>query len=231
MTDHSPQIDSLNAACIAEVTLPAEALFFANTMATFPQFAGTLWPYRTNAGSIHSVLRMNSSEQGVIDGDGAGDPTVNSIHHMNSANGQHLYDLDTTFTATSPFQTASADQLTLLTATGTADSWTVVLWASSPDVIEACQRATEGAGLSWDIQDLYRSKPYNPLAALTPVQRETMTTAFEVGYFDIPRTVSMEELAGELGVTPNAVSERLRRAEAHLLAELLSESSTGSGTL
>ena len=227
MTNHTPQTDSLNATCIAEVTLPAEAVFFADTMATFPQFAGTLFPYQTNTGNIHSVLCMDRDGQGVIDGDSAADPTVNSVHHMNSANGQHLYDLDTTFTATSPFQAANADQLTLLSATGQGDSWTVVLWAASPAMVEACQRVVDEAGFEWELQNLYQSQSHSrsPLAALTPVQRETMTTAFEMGYFDIPRTVSMQELAEELGVTPNAVSERVRRASARLLSELLSKSS------
>jgi predicted DNA binding protein len=232
VTTHIPQTDSLNAACIAEVTLPAEAVFFADTMATFPAFAGSLWPYRTNAGSVQSVLCMNSGEQTVIGRDATGDSTVNSVHHMNSANGRHLYDLSTTFTEASPFYTATADQLTILTAAGQGDTWTVLFWASSPAVVEACQRAVGDSGLDWDIQNLYRSqsRSHNPLTALTPVQRETMTTAFELGYFDIPRTVSMQELSEELGVTPNAVSERVRRAEAKLLGELLSESSAGYET-
>ena len=61
---------------------------------------------------------------------------------------------------------------------------------------------------------------YNPLDELTPVQRETVEAALELGYFDIPRGVSMEELAAELDITPNAVSERLRRAERTLLSSL-----------
>ncbi|MFC5972261.1 helix-turn-helix domain-containing protein [Halomarina salina] len=52
---------------------------------------------------------------------------------------------------------------------------------------------------------------------LTEKQRETVAVAFERGYFEIPRQVSLEDLAEELDVTHQALSERLRRAEQALL--------------
>ncbi|EMA27456.1 helix-turn-helix domain-containing protein [Halobiforma nitratireducens] len=47
---------------------------------------------------------------------------------------------------------------------------------------------------------------------LTPEQREALEAALEYGYFEIPRSVSMEELADELGISHQALSERFRRA-------------------
>ncbi|SDR02053.1 helix-turn-helix domain-containing protein [Natronobacterium texcoconense] len=47
---------------------------------------------------------------------------------------------------------------------------------------------------------------------LTPEQREALEAALEYGYFEIPRRISMEELAEELGISHQALSERFRRA-------------------
>ncbi|MDF9744622.1 helix-turn-helix domain-containing protein [Natrinema salsiterrestre] len=47
---------------------------------------------------------------------------------------------------------------------------------------------------------------------LTPEQQEALEAALEYGYFEIPRGVSMEELAEELGISHQALSERFRRA-------------------
>ncbi len=47
---------------------------------------------------------------------------------------------------------------------------------------------------------------------LTPEQQEALEAALEYGYFEIPRGVSMEELADELGISHQALSERFRRA-------------------
>lgn len=60
--------------------------------------------------------------------------------------------------------------------------------------------------------------------ALTPTQRETLLTAFRRGYFDVPRDVNLMGLAEEFGISDTAVSQRLRRGIATLIAAALVES-------
>ncbi|ELZ04221.1 helix-turn-helix domain-containing protein [Natrialba aegyptia] len=56
---------------------------------------------------------------------------------------------------------------------------------------------------------------------LTPEQHEALEAALEYGYFEIPRRISMEELADELGISHQALSERFRRAYETLVNEEL----------
>ncbi|WP_435334222.1 helix-turn-helix domain-containing protein [Haloarchaeobius sp. TZWWS8] len=58
---------------------------------------------------------------------------------------------------------------------------------------------------------------------LTQRQRRTLWLAYERGYFDIPRRATLAELADELDVSSQAVSERLRRALKGHLAGTLSK--------
>ncbi|WP_311174114.1 helix-turn-helix domain-containing protein [Halobellus ordinarius] len=58
-----------------------------------------------------------------------------------------------------------------------------------------------------------------PGDGLTDRQREALRIAYELGYFDIPRQASLEEVATELDITPSSVSERLRRAQTQLIEE------------
>lgn len=58
-----------------------------------------------------------------------------------------------------------------------------------------------------------------PGDGLTDRQREALRTAYERGYFDIPRRVPLEEVAGELDISSSSVSERLRRAQTQLIEE------------
>jgi predicted DNA binding protein len=46
---------------------------------------------------------------------------------------------------------------------------------------------------------------------LTPRQRRTLELAVRRGYYDIPRRCTTIELADELGISDQAVTERLRR--------------------
>lgn len=48
--------------------------------------------------------------------------------------------------------------------------------------------------------------------ALTAIQRETLVRAFEAGYFEIPREITLEELSEEFDVSRQAVTHRLQRA-------------------
>lgn len=67
---------------------------------------------------------------------------------------------------------------------------------------------------------------------LTPEQRETLVLALEKGYFDVPRGVTLDELAEDVGVTQQSVSERVRRGTGSVLeAVLLEAEGDGSRTL
>jgi len=57
-------------------------------------------------------------------------------------------------------------------------------------------------------------------AALTARQREVLDAAVERGYYDIPRRVSVEELAAELDCSQSTVSEHLRKVESRVMNRL-----------
>ncbi|WP_436928455.1 helix-turn-helix domain-containing protein [Halosimplex halobium] len=52
---------------------------------------------------------------------------------------------------------------------------------------------------------------------LTDAQREAIRTAYRLGYFEIPRTATLDDVAAELGISASSCSERLRRAQTHLV--------------
>lgn len=58
-------------------------------------------------------------------------------------------------------------------------------------------------------------------ATLSDRQYETLRTAFETGYFAIPREITLEELGDRLGISDTAASQRIRRGLRRLLAEEL----------
>lgn len=59
------------------------------------------------------------------------------------------------------------------------------------------------------------------LSSIPPRQREFLNTAVEMGYFEIPRQVTLEELADEMGITKTTVSNHLRKAEQQLIEFVL----------
>lgn len=95
----------------------------------------------------------------------------------------------------------------------------------SRDALEEFQTYFREEGYSFELQRMYagtapKEREYN----LTPEQREVLVTALEMGYFRIPRDAQIEELAAELDISTNAVSERLRRATGNLTKDTLTVS-------
>lgn len=61
--------------------------------------------------------------------------------------------------------------------------------------------------------------PEPPGDGLSDRQREALRTAYEMGYFDVPRRTSLEQIAAELDISASSVSERIRRAQTQLIEE------------
>ncbi|MCU4972180.1 helix-turn-helix domain-containing protein [Halobacteria archaeon AArc-m2/3/4] len=66
----------------------------------------------------------------------------------------------------------------------------------------------------------YRGGRLHRGTGLTDHQRETLRTAYELGYYETPSRASHEEIAAELDCASSTVGEHLRKAEARLVAEL-----------
>lgn len=56
---------------------------------------------------------------------------------------------------------------------------------------------------------------------LSERQRDAIETAFELGYYDIPRAASHEDVAAEIGCAPSTAAEHIRKAESTLLGSML----------
>lgn len=60
---------------------------------------------------------------------------------------------------------------------------------------------------------------------LSDMQSETLLTALERGYYEVPREVKLEELAAPLDVSHQAISERLRRGVGSLIKNTVAKQS------
>ena len=61
-----------------------------------------------------------------------------------------------------------------------------------------------------------------PRAALTDRQREVVAAAVDLGYYDVPREATLDEVAAELDIAGSTVSTHLRKAEAALVRAAVS---------
>jgi predicted DNA binding protein len=55
-----------------------------------------------------------------------------------------------------------------------------------------------------------------------PKQRKALLTAYALGYYDIPRRISSQDVSRHLNVDKSTVVEHLRKAERKLIAGIIS---------
>jgi DNA-binding CsgD family transcriptional regulator len=67
----------------------------------------------------------------------------------------------------------------------------------------------------------YQADQRDRAALLTDRQREILTTAVELGYYQTPREATHEAIATELSLSPGTVGEHLRKIEARILPTLV----------
>ena len=61
------------------------------------------------------------------------------------------------------------------------------------------------------------------LSKLTPRQRQMLLTAYALGYYDVPRRISSDDLARHLDVDKSTIVEHLRKAERKLIGAIIAE--------
>ena len=141
-------------------------------------------------------------------------PEVEKLEALNRVDGSVLYRVEwgegvCTFTSI-----LTASGATILEARGTS-SWSFRLRFDSHVALRDFHALCRDADIDFTVINIAtEASPmrddvrYN----LTPLQHETLVTAIERGYFEIPRQITLAELSTEFDVSSQALSDRIRRA-------------------
>lgn len=141
------------------------------------------------------------------------DATIRRYENLARSDDRTLYRIELTDDARSVLTYDSfvdADGVAL-SSVADADGWHVR--ARFPDR-EALTRHAErcrAMGIGFALDSVYTATEAES-GSLTAPQREALAAALEMGYFSVPRGATTSDVADRLGVTKQAVSERLRRA-------------------
>lgn len=121
------------------------------------------------------------------------------------------------------FPSWSESDVSFLEATATGEGWAVELRIPDRTALQNYVVICEERGLQFRLRLVYeeRAAGTGVETQLTERQRKTLLVAHELGYFDIPRRASLADVAAECEVTPQATSERLRRATGNLVETTL----------
>ncbi|OYR42003.1 bacterio-opsin activator [Halorubrum sp. Ib24] len=112
--------------------------------------------------------------------------------------------------------------IVVLSGIGTKEGWQFEVRGESRDRIGEFRTDCQAHDISIEITAVHSLLPVQGDGYdLTETQREALVLAYEMGYFDSPRTASLEEIAAELGISQQSLSSRIRRGHRRLIARTL----------
>lgn len=176
---------------------------------------------------LRSVFWAHGGSARELAGTLSTDATVEETRLLSTVDGAGLYRTHhaTGLAAIDMYEAVVVTDVLLLDAVGTDDGWSLKLWVPDPDSLSAFRRRCSDGDVRIDVRSMYSDdpQPVGELYGLTEPQREILLQALEDGYFNIPRDASLSELAGTLGLSSQAASERLRRGMETLVGNVLDE--------
>jgi predicted DNA binding protein len=207
---------------IAELTIPADAFELGRILSLKSGGRVSLESVVPMGDSVIPFVRTHDSDTAFADRVRR-HPFVSDFHRVGSRGGQTLYAIDWSIEQDRFIDSILATDGQVIGAVGTPDRWQFELRLPSHAALSAFSGRCERADIPITVDRIYN--PTNPDAGpffgLTEPQRETLIMAVEAGYYSLPRQTVTKELGAELGISDQAVSERLRRAITNLVENTL----------
>jgi predicted DNA binding protein len=207
----------------ARVELPAEEFALAGLFEHAPDARAELTPTIAQPDN-HALLDLRTTNSGrsTVETGLQGDPNIATADRYGTHDNGWMYGVTWANHARTLLQQIRDEDSTLLTARAHEGQWRFRLVTPDRATLSRLYEAVREHGYSPECQKISSFEGQHPNAAeLTDDQRETLVAGLEAGYYNIPRDLTAKELADRLGVSHQALSERLRRAYRGLIESVL----------
>ena len=198
---------------VGDFTIPAEDFALDHALTTSPEMIVEADRLASHSPKEVFPFLWGTNGDSEVFFDALGDdPTVTDTSIAEETEEEVLYRLEWSDSVCSLVHEMVDHHAAVLEARAQADEWTLRLRFSNEGMVSSFQEHFRETGREFGVNQLYHpTEPRQRAFGLTAEQHEALVAAVDQGYFAIPRTTSAEELGEILGVSANAVSERVRR--------------------
>ena len=151
------------------------------------------------------------------------DPSVEEVDLLAKPDGEHFYRMVWTKKAEIVGYMVAEQGATVQEATAGDGQWHLrVLFSDRSGIAATDTYARETRGVTFNIERIYGIGTLSRARHnLTDEQYEVLVEGAKCGYYDVPRGVTIDELADEFGISHQALSKRIRRATKNLVESAL----------
>ncbi|WP_330632472.1 helix-turn-helix domain-containing protein [Halocatena halophila] len=168
------------------------------------------------------LLRFRGPDLSTIESALSDDPTVDGFEMLTRTPNEALCHIQWNNRVCLLVRMLTTTEGVVLSGAATPRRWTFRLLFPSRDALSQLDEFCTTHNLSLDVTtvETWDGNGPDPLG-LTADQYEALVTAFQYGYFKVPREIVLDELAVEMDISHQALSERLRRGHDTLIERVL----------
>lgn len=211
---------------IAEFTLPASAFALERTLREVPDLTVEIERLATHSREwVMPFLWATSDDLEAVETALREDPSVEDLRAIDVAGSVGYFSIEWDEEVQSLVDQVVDQHGIMQEAEATDGHWYFKLQFIDQASLKDFQQYFRDRGHTFELERLYDgTAPKEREYDLTPAQREVLIAALELGYFSVPRVAQIDDLAQELDISTNAVSQRLRRATGNLARNTLTVS-------
>ncbi|SIR06319.1 hypothetical protein SAMN05421858_1291 [Haladaptatus litoreus] len=208
---------------IAEMELPAQEFALRKTLEHVPDAEFDIVRVAAHDNDrVLPYLWATADDFDKLDEALRDDPSVEEVTLLEDLGDERLYRMNWVEQIRVVIHILVEEEATILNLRGKENRWRLRTLFPNRDALSATYDFCEETGLTLDLRNIYEmSDQRHGLFGLTEEQHETLMMALESGYYDVPRDATADDLAGDLHISHQAVSERLRRGHRSLVKNAL----------
>ena len=208
---------------IADISVSSDGFVLGETMRAVPANRVEVEQLVPSSGLAFPYFWIEASDADAAEAALSEEPAVKTVSQVDVLDNRILFRIEWTEDVDSFLANLVEYEAAVLEAVGTDVEWQFQLRFPAYESLSAFYRAGIEDGVEMELD-----RVHNPIEAtsqsrfgLTADQTQTLTTAYETGYFSIPRGTTIQKLGDMLDVSDSAISQRLRRGESALIAATL----------
>ncbi|WP_266080896.1 helix-turn-helix domain-containing protein [Haladaptatus caseinilyticus] len=208
-------------ATIAEVELPAEEFTLYRSLSMLEELRCEVERF-VASGSDRVMPYVWVSGDGYTEGDVsttlADDSSIEQVELLANLSDEWLYQMDWIDDIETLVQILVEEEGTILAATGNQRVWHLRILFPEREALSRTYEYCEENDLVFRISNIYQvEEGRKGRFGLLNDHQDTLELAYKRGYYEVPRGSTAGDLGKELGISHQAVSERLRRAHGRLV--------------
>lgn len=205
---------------VVEIEISGSPIELTTVAAEYPEVTIEIERFRWDDGTIHWFLWVSGERLDRVTEAFDTLPSAVEVGLVSSGASRRLYRVS----MTGKVDAVPTDILldgALVSGQIQPDCLHLVGHVSGRDVLTGLWQFLRSNEIDAEVLRLSHTTAEEDTGRLTEPQFEALVAAYEMGYFDESERVTQNEVATELGISRSSFSERLRRAQQHLVEEQL----------